>query len=103
MRTRAVVICTIAVAVATLGAFGGASAQDENPTTPGAIPNPGTYQGSMEMQRQQDQQDQQFRQRQSQSPSWGQSAGPPAYRSGPQRPGGRPPPSCYERIAQIHS
>jgi hypothetical protein len=30
-------------------------------TTPGAIPNPGTYQGSMEIQRQEDQQAQQYR------------------------------------------
>jgi TPR repeat protein len=43
-----------------------AAAQDENPTTPGAIPNPSTYQGSTELQRQSDQQDQQFRQQQSQ-------------------------------------
>jgi TPR repeat protein len=42
----------------------GARAQDENPTTPGAIPNPGSYQGSMELQRRSDQQDQQFRQQQ---------------------------------------
>jgi len=41
-----------------------AFAQDENPTTPGAIPDPSTYQGSMELQRQSDQQDQQFRQQQ---------------------------------------
>ena len=43
-----------------------ARAQDENPTTPGAIPNPGTYQGSMELQRRSDEQDQQFRQQQQQ-------------------------------------
>lgn len=44
-------------------------AQDENPTTPGAIPNPGSYQGSTELQRQSDQQDQQFRQQQQQQQS----------------------------------
>jgi hypothetical protein len=44
-----------------------AAAQDENPTTPGAIPDPSTYQGSTALQRQSDQQDQQFRQQQSQS------------------------------------
>jgi hypothetical protein len=74
MPIRAVVICTIAAGVATLAVFGGASAQDENPTTPGAIPNPGTYQGSMELQRQQDQQDQQdqqFRQQQQPQPQYG--------------------------------
>jgi hypothetical protein len=36
-----------------------AFAQDENPTTPGAIPNPGTYQGSMALQQQEQQQYQQ--------------------------------------------
>ena len=41
-----------------------ARAQDENPTTPGAIPNPGSYQGSQVLQQQSDQQDQQFRQQQ---------------------------------------
>lgn len=35
------------------------SAQDENPTTPGAIPNPGSYQGSMALQQQEQQQYQQ--------------------------------------------
>jgi hypothetical protein len=42
-----------------------AFAQDAvGPTTPGAIPNPGTYQGSMQIQQQQDQQAQQFRDQQ---------------------------------------
>jgi len=47
-----------------------AFAQNEDgsvgPTTPGAIPNPGTYQGSVEIQRQQDQQAQQSRDQQNQ-------------------------------------
>jgi TPR repeat protein len=65
----------------------GARAQDENPTTPGAIPNPGTYQGSMELQRRSDEQDQQFRQQQQQQQ---QSQQP--YQQQPQRPypGGQP-------------
>jgi hypothetical protein len=42
-----------------------AIAQEEG-TVPGAIPDPSTYQGSMEMQRQSDAQDQQFRQQQEQ-------------------------------------
>jgi hypothetical protein len=50
---------------------------DENPTTPGAIPNPGTYQGSSELQRQSDQQDQQYRQ--SQQPPPYQQPGPSGY------------------------
>jgi Sel1 repeat len=37
------------------------AAKAQNPTTPGAIPNPGTYQGSMELQRQSDQRDQELR------------------------------------------
>jgi hypothetical protein len=40
-------------------------AQEEG-STPGAIPNPGTYQGSMQLQQQSDRQDQQFRQQQQQ-------------------------------------
>jgi hypothetical protein len=44
----------------------------EEPTTPGAIPNPGTYQGSQELQRQSDQQDQQFRQQQQQQSTYQQ-------------------------------
>lgn len=37
------------------------AAKAQNPTTPGAIPNPGTYQGSMELQRQSDERDRQLR------------------------------------------
>lgn len=37
--------------------------EQENPTTPGQIPDPSTYQGSSVLQQQSDQQDQQFRQR----------------------------------------
>lgn len=40
------------------------AAKAQNPTTPGAIPNPGTYQGSTELQRQSDQRDQQLREEQ---------------------------------------
>jgi hypothetical protein len=65
-----------AVTLAGLLATGGAAAQDENPTTPGAIPNPGTYQGSMQLQQQSDRQDQQFRQQQQ------QTFNPPSYPSG---------------------
>ncbi len=38
--------------------------EQENPSTPGQIPDPGTYQGSTVLQQQSDQQDQQFRQQQ---------------------------------------
>ncbi|HEY3697149.1 hypothetical protein [Phenylobacterium sp.] len=50
-------------------AAGPVAAQDENPTTPGAIPDPGSYQGSMALQQeqqgyqQQEQQNQQVQQR----------------------------------------
>ena len=43
---------------------GSVRAQDENPTTPGAIPNPGSYQGSQELQQRSDEQDQQVRRQQ---------------------------------------
>ncbi len=39
-----------------------AGQEQENPTTPGQIPDPSTYQGSTVLQQQSDQQDQQFRQ-----------------------------------------
>jgi hypothetical protein len=82
----------MAGAVAALGcalACGPARAQqDENPTTPGAIPNPGTYQGSTELQRRSDQQDQQFRQQPQQpyqQPQYGapRQSGGRGYRPAP--------------------
>jgi hypothetical protein len=65
-----------------------ACAQDQvGPTTPGAIPNPGTYQGSMQIQQQQDQQAQQFRDQQNQQFQQNmrqqQSGAPAAVASGP--------------------
>ena len=65
-----------------------AFAQDAvGPTTPGAIPNPGTYQGSMTIQRQQDQQAQQYRDQQNQQFQQNmrqqQSAAPATLPSGP--------------------
>jgi Sel1 repeat len=59
----------LAFAAMTVQIFAGpdlARAQDENPTTPGAIPNPGTYQGSQTLQQQSDAQDQAFRAQQQQ-------------------------------------
>ncbi|MFI4949419.1 MAG: hypothetical protein ACHP7A_00100 [Caulobacterales bacterium] len=49
-----------------LGAAAVAKGQDENPTTPGAIANPGSYQGSMALQQQEQQQAQQIQQQNSQ-------------------------------------
>ena len=48
-----------------LAGSGAVCAQEEG-TVPGAIPDPSTYQGSMELQRQSDAQDQQFRAQQQQ-------------------------------------
>jgi TPR repeat protein len=62
----------VALGLVLAASSGAARAQDENPTTPGAIPNPGSYQGSLELQRRSDQQDQQFRQQQQQQPSYQQ-------------------------------
>lgn len=76
------------VLLAWTAGYNAAFAQDVGPTTPGAIPNPGTYQGSMEIQRQQDQQAQQFRDQQNQQFQQSmrqqqQSAAPAAVASGP--------------------
>lgn len=81
----AVSLAVIALGVATRAAH----AQDEEGSTPGAIPDPGTYQGSTQLQQQSDQQDQQFRQQQASPPSYEQpSYGSPAPAYGAQ-PGSR--------------
>ena len=89
-------LITAAVLVAVLGSTA-ARAQ----TTPGAIPDPGTYQGSMQIQQEQDRQAQQYRQ---------QSA--PPFQQQPQQPQGSYPgsspassnasssPDCYDRLAR---
>ena len=96
-------------------------AQDDNPTTPGAIPDPSTYQGSMELQRQSDEQSQQQYQQQFGQPQQQyepqQSYGGTGYYGGgggysgrstarggySAAPGGRSytPDQCFERIAQF--
>lgn len=53
--------------------------EQENPSTPGQIADPSTYQGSIEIQRQSDAQDQQFREQQSTS---SQQSYPPQESSG---------------------
>lgn len=60
-----------------LAGSGAACAQEEG-TVPGAIPDPSTYQGSMELQRQSDAQDQQFRAQpqQAEQPQYYQGAQP---------------------------
>jgi hypothetical protein len=51
-------------------ALAGPARAQENPTTPGAIPNPGSYQGSLELQRREQEQSQQYQQPQGQ-PNYG--------------------------------
>ena len=51
------------LSVALAAPFTAANAQ-QNPTTPGSVPDPSTYQGSMELQRQSDERDQQQRENQ---------------------------------------
>jgi hypothetical protein len=71
----------VAVAFCTVLLSSTAVAQEEG-TVPGAIPDPSTYQGSMEMQRQSDAQDQQFReQQQQQSEQQQQAYGQQSYGS----------------------
>ena len=72
----------------------------EEPTTPGAIPDPSTYQGSQELQRQSDQQDQQYRQQQ-QEPAYHQPM--QSYSGAQQQWGGSaglsPSQLCVKRLA----
>jgi hypothetical protein len=80
-------IKSAAIALAlTVFRFNPAIAQEqENPSTPGQIPDPSTYQGSTVLQQQSDQQDQQYRQQQQQQPSYQQ---PTQSYSGGQQQGG---------------
>jgi hypothetical protein len=59
--------------------------EQENPSTPGQIPDPSTYQGSTVLQQQSDQQDQSYREQQQQQQQSGQSgysSGQSGYSSG---------------------
>jgi uncharacterized protein len=101
MLTRGVILGVLMpLSIGIVAPLATADAQ-ENPTTPGAIPNPGTYQGSMELQRQSDERDQQqreeqARQSQQQQQQYEQNQrqqqqrtysgnGSPAHQSGPHR------------------
>jgi TPR repeat protein len=64
MQTRGVILGTLALLSTSIAGPHAAAEAQENPTTPGAIPNPGTYQGSMELQRQSDERDRQQREEQ---------------------------------------
>jgi TPR repeat protein len=63
-------------------------AQAQNPTTPGAIPNPGTYQGSTELQRQSDERDRQLREQQAQQQAYPQQRTTPGAAAGAGQGGG---------------
>jgi TPR repeat protein len=97
-------VSAAALALVLAASSGPAVAQDENPTTPGAIPNPGSYQGSLELQRRSDQQDQQFREQQQQQQRSYQQPGYPQSRSGaqsyPRAPQAAPAPSPPRTAAQ---
>jgi hypothetical protein len=74
----------------TLGSPGALAQQEPGPSTPGSIPDPSTYQGSREIQRQQDVQDQQFRQQQEQQSQQRQNQqGQPQAAAGPSGPSAR--------------
>jgi hypothetical protein len=100
MKHLRIIVSLASLAMAwTLGSPAALAQQEPGPSTPGAIPDPGTYQGSMEIQRQQDVQSQQFRQQQDQQsqqfqqrqyqqgqPQAGQPAGPSARQIWEKRP-----------------
>jgi len=94
MKCKTVLPWLIATVVLT-GALGSYAARAQ--TTPGAIPDPGTYQGSMQLQQQQDQQAQQYRQQATQSfqPQQPQGSDLGRTTSSPPR-----PPDCLDRLAQ---
>src|SRR5438067_11590581 len=67
-----------ALVLTALGVTPAVAQEQENPSTPGQIPDPSTYQGSTVLQQQSDQQDQQYREQQQQQ----QQSGQPGYSSG---------------------
>jgi hypothetical protein len=105
----------IAASVALLAsAAAPAGAQDENPTTPGAIPDPGSYQGSMQLQQQERQQDEQTGRQYAPAPSYGGNGGGNYGGGGYRGRGGGggssygrnggygiPDTSCYNEVANI--
>ena len=92
---------TIALALLTALGFSPAVAQEqENPSTPGQIPDPSTYQGSTVLQQQSDQQDQQYRQQQQQQqPTYQQQT--QSYSGGQQQAGRASDPYsvCLKQLA----
>jgi hypothetical protein len=96
MKCRANFSSLVATAVVA-GALGSPTARAQ--TTPGAIPNPGTYQGSMQLQQEQDRQSQQLRQ---QSQQYQPQQQPQSYDQGmsPQSSNSRGTPDCLDRLAR---
>lgn len=88
MRTLPTVLAIFPPVIILAIAAVGARAQEEG-STPGAIPDPSTYQGSTQLQQQSDQQDQQFRQQQqANAPTYdqpGYNSPGPAYNSVPRQ------------------
>jgi hypothetical protein len=73
-------ICSLALSALAVMPQRVAAQEQENPSTPGQIPDPSTYQGSTVLQQQSDQQDQSFRQQQQQqSNSYGNYGSPQSY------------------------
>ena len=65
MQTCRLALGSLLLVLGSLDAWPAYGQEQENPSTPGQIADPSTYQGSMEIQRQSDAQDQQFREQQS--------------------------------------
>jgi hypothetical protein len=88
-----------ALALTAFGVSPAVAQEQENPSTPGQIPDPSTYQGSTVLQQQSDQQDQQYRQQQQSEPAYQQ---PMQSYSGAQRQGGSasgPYALCVKQLA----
>ena len=91
-----------ALALTAFGVVPVGAQEQENPSTPGQIPDPSTYQGSTVLQQQSDQQDQQYRQQQQQQqPNYQQQT--QSYSGGQQQwagPSGISPGQlCVQRLA----
>src|SRR5258708_18654093 len=90
-----------ALALTAFGVTPAVAQEQENPSTPGQIPDPSTYQGSTVLQQQSDQQDQQFRQQQQQQqPTYQQPT--QSYSGGQQRNSGSSQSQyqmCLNRVA----
>lgn len=91
----------IAMALTAFGVSPAVAQEQENPSTPGQIPDPGTYQGSTVLQQQSDQQAQQYRQQQQQQQGYQQPM--QSYSGGSRQwgsaPGPYPAAICNQQLA----